>query len=324
MNSLAICAVGLVAEAGLGYPDALFARIGHPVTWIGAALAALDARLNRADLPAPVRRARGFAALAALLAVCLALAAAAQTAAAALPHVPALVVVGLLASTCLAQRSLDSHVSAVAQALETEGLDAARTAVGKIVGRDTAVLDAGGVARAAIESLAENFADGIVAPAFWLAVGGLPGGVGYKAVNTADSMIGHLTPRHAAFGFAAAKLDDLVNWPAARLAALWLVAAAALLPDASAGDAWRIARRDARGHASPNAGWPEAAMAGALKLSLGGPRVYAGRLVEDAMIGDGPREIGAEAIRRALTLYRVACALEIAVAIVGALIFAGL
>ncbi|VVB42207.1 Cobalamin biosynthesis protein CobD [Beijerinckiaceae bacterium RH AL1] len=324
MNSLAICAVGLVAEAGLGYPDALFARIGHPVTWIGAALAALDARLNRADLPAPARRARGFAALAALLAVCLTLAAAAQAAAAALPHVPALVVVGLLASTCLAQRSLDSHVRAVAQALETEGLDAARTAVGRIVGRDTAVLDAGGIARAAIESLAENFADGIVAPAFWLAVGGLPGGFGYKAVNTADSMIGHLTPRHAAFGFAAAKLDDVVNWPAARLAALWLVAAAALLPGASAGDAWRIARRDARGHASPNAGWPEAAMAGALKLSLGGPRVYAGRLVEDATIGDGPREIGAEAIRQALTLYRVACALEIAVAIVGALIFAGL
>ena len=214
------------------------------------------------------------------------------------------------------------HVRAVAEALETRGLEAGRTAVAQIVGRDTAALDEAAIARAAIESLAENFADGVVAPAFWLAFGGLPGGIGYKAVNTADSMIGHLTPRHAAFGFAAAKLDDLVNWPAARLAALWLVAAAALLPGASAGGAWRIMRRDARGHASPNAGWPEAAMAGALGLSLGGPRVYAGRVVADATIGDGTPAADAAAIRRALALYRLACGLEITAALLGALLLA--
>ncbi len=321
-TSFAICAVALVVEAWLGYPNALFARIGHPVTWVGAALAALDARLNRDDLPAPARRARGFAALAALLVVSLGLASAVEAIAFALPHAAALLITGLLASTCLAQRSLDTHVLAVADALETQGLAAGRAAVAKIVGRDTAGLDEAAIARAAIESLAENFADGVMAPAFWLALGGLPGGIGYKAVNTADSMIGHLTPRHAAFGFAAAKLDDLVNWPASRLAALWLVAAAALTPGASAGDAWRIMRRDARGHASPNAGWPEAAMAGALGLSLGGPRVYAGRQIEDATIGDGTRAADAGAIRRALTLYRVACGLEIAVAILAALALA--
>ena len=321
-TSLAICALALVIEACLGYSDALFRRIGHPVTWIGAALAALDARLNRDDLTEPSRRARGFAALAALLVVTLAVAAAVQAIAFALPLALALLVTSLLASTCLAQRSLDTHVRAVAQALETQGLEAGRIAVGKIVGRDTAVLDEAGVARAAIESLAENFADGVVAPAFWLALAGLPGGLGYKAVNTADSMIGHLTPRHASFGFAAAKLDDLLNWPAARLAALWLVAAAALVPGASAGEAWRITRRDARGHASPNAGWPEAAMAGALGLSLGGPRVYAGQQVEDGTIGDGTRAADAGAIRHALKLYRVACGLEIAIVALAALFFA--
>ena len=183
------------------------------------------------------------------------------------------IVVAILASSLIAQRSLYEHVARVADALERDGLDAGRRAVSQIVGRDPDALDEAGVARAAIESLAENFSDGVVAPVFWLAVGGLAGGAAYKAINTADSMIGHRTPRHEDFGFAAARLDDLVNLPASRLAALLIVLASGASARRTPG---RAVWRDARKHRSPNAGWPEAAMAGALGLSLAGPRVYGG------------------------------------------------
>ena len=307
-------ALALVIEAASGYPPNLFARAGHPVTWMGAGIAALDRRFNRAGDAPLRRRGAGFLTLAALLVVVGGAAVMLQTVALTLlPRSLAVLVLGLVASSCLAQRSLDEHVRAVAEALETRGLAAARGRVAMIVGRDTASLDEAGVARAAIESLAENFADGIVAPALWIAIAGLPGGLAYKAVNTADSMVGHRTPRHGSYGFAAAKLDDAVNWPAARLAGLWLVLAAGLSREASATAAWRIMVRDARGHASPNAGWPEAAMAGALGIRLGGARVYAGRLVEDSAMGDGTRMVGAPTIRQALRVYRTACVLQIAV-----------
>jgi adenosylcobinamide-phosphate synthase len=179
------------------------------------------------------------------------------------------------------------------------------------VGRDTAPLDQAGVARAAIESLAENFSDGVVAPAVWMVIGGLPGAAIYKAINTADSMIGFRTRRHAAFGWAAARLDDLVNLPASRLAALLIVAAAGLTRGASPAGAWRAVRRDAHRHRSPNAGYPEAAIAGALGLALAGPRRYGGILVDDAMMGDGRRDADAADIRAALTLYRRADAILI-------------
>jgi adenosylcobinamide-phosphate synthase len=223
-----------------------------------------------------------------------------------------IVLVAVLASSLIAQRSLYEHVARVADALERVGLDAGRRAVSQIVGRDPDALDEAGVARAAIESLAENFADGVVAPVFWLAAGGLAGGAAYKAINTADSMIGHHTPRHEDFGYAAARLDDLVNLPASRLAALLLIAAAALTKDASAAAAWSAVRQDASRHRSPNAGYPEAAMAGALGLSLAGPRVYGGVLIDDAVMGHGRRDANAADIRRALTLYRYADAFLIA------------
>jgi adenosylcobinamide-phosphate synthase len=217
-----------------------------------------------------------------------------------------ILIIAGLAGTMIAQRSLHRYVANVASALELQNLDSGRKAVSHIVGRDTAGLDSAGVARAAIESLAENFSDGVVAPVFWLVVGGLPGAVLYKAINTADSMIGHRTPRYASFGWAAARLDDLVNLPASRLTALLLVAAAVLRKDASAGDAWRAVRRDAARHRSPNAGYPEAAIAGALGLALAGPRVYGGVPVNDTFMGDGRREANAKDIRRALALYRYA------------------
>jgi adenosylcobinamide-phosphate synthase len=217
----------------------------------------------------------------------------------------------IAASTLIAQRSLYQHVLRVADALEQNGLAAGREAVSHIVGRDPNVLDQAGVARAAIESLAENFSDGVVAPVFWLTVGGIAGGAAYKAINTADSMIGHRTPRHEAFGLAAARLDDLVNLPASRLSALLIIAAAAVTAGASAADAWRAVIRDAPRHRSPNAGYPEAAMAGALGLRLAGPRSYGGVEVKDAMMGDGRRDATAADIRAALTLYQRADAMLI-------------
>jgi adenosylcobinamide-phosphate synthase len=184
--------------------------------------------------------------------------------------------------------------------------------VAHIVGRNPQSLDEAGVVRAAIESLAENFSDGVVAPALWAAIGGLPGIAAYKAVNTADSMIGHLTARHAAFGWAAARFDDLVNLPASRLAALWLVLAACAHPAASGRQALRATLCDARHHRSPNAGWPEAAMAGALSLRLAGPRIYGETKVDDAWMGDGRSDATIADLERALVLYRMACAIQIA------------
>ena len=288
----------------------MFRAIGHPVTWIGRLIALADGRLNHDDRPFATRRALGFAALFLLLSIAgggahlfsLGLASIE------LPQPASLALTALIASSLIAQRSLDAHVLAVAEALAS-GLESGRTAAAKIVGRDVAKLDEAGVARAAIESLAENFSDAVVAPAFWLALGGLPGGACYKAINTADSMVGHRTQRHAAFGFAAAKLDDIANFCPARLSALLVVIAAWFAPKASARAAWRTVRRDARGHPSPNAGWPEAAFAGALGLRLGGPRVYGEVKIDDAWIGSG-REAFAKDIRRALALYRFACGIH--------------
>ena len=301
--------LALVIEAAIGYPPLLWRAFGHPVTWMGAMIGTLERRFNRAA-SARVRRSAGLAALATVVGTAFALAFAVERMLLSLPF--GTFAVGLLASTLVAQRSLHDHVARVARALEKDGLDAARTAVAHIVGRDPEALDEAGVARAAIESLAENFSDGVVAPVFWTALGGLAAGFAYKAINTADSMLGHRSERLAAFGWAPARVDDLVNLPASRLSALLLIAAAGLTPGASAAASLRAVRRDARRHRSPNAGYPEAAVAGALGLALAGPRVYGGALVEDAVMGDGRRDAGAADIRAALALYRRADALLIA------------
>ena len=300
----------LLIEIVIGYPQGLVRIVGHPVIWMGALIGALERGLNRDAAGAPARRAAGACTVLFLVVAVGIIAFVLARAALALPF--GYLLTALLASTLLAQRSLHAHVGRVAVALEGPGLAAARAAVSHIVGRDTASLDAAGVARAAIESLSENFSDGVVAPAFWMTLGGLPGAAIYKAVNTADSMIGHRTPRYAAFGFAAARLDDLLNWPAARLSALLIVGAAAITPGASAASAWRAVCRDAAHHRSPNAGYPEAAMAGALGLALAGPRHYGGMLVEDAVMGEGRREADAADIGAALALYRRADAILIA------------
>ena len=233
-----------------------------------------------------------------------------------------LLFLGLAASTLIAQRSLYAHVSAVAEALDRRDIGGARLAVAKIVGRDPDSLTEADVSRAAIESLAENLSDGIVAPVFWLVVAGLPGAALYKTINTADSMIGHRSRRHLAFGWAAARLDDLVSLPASRLSALWLAAAASLHAATTGRGAVEAVLRDARRHRSPNAGWPEAAMAGALSLRLAGPRIYDGILAPDNWMGDGRADAGADDIRRALNLYWTACLIQAAVvALLAAIVF---
>jgi adenosylcobinamide-phosphate synthase len=304
--SVALALIAMLIELCLGYPQWLVRMIGHPVTWIGSLIAALDRLLNAE----PARRAKGIVSLLIVIAIVGSVAFLLQHELLRLSF--GLFFTALVASSLIAQRSLYRHVADVALALDTEDLAAGRTAVSHIVGRDTESLDQAGVARAAIESLAENFSDAVVAPVLWLAIAGLPGGALYKAFNTADSMIGHRTPRYAAFGWAAARLDDLVNLPASRLSALLLIAAAALHRKASAGAAWRAVRRDAPRHRSPNAGYPEAAIAGALGLSLAGPRIYDGIPVDDALMGDGRREASAVDIRDALSLYRSADAILIA------------
>jgi adenosylcobinamide-phosphate synthase len=304
-----ICAA--LIEAGFGYPAWLHDRIKHPVMWMGALLERLDSRLNQPSMPEAERHLNGWIALGLLLAASVLLALALQYIALQLPGPLALVLLACLASTLIAQRSLYEHVAVVADALDARGLEAGRKAVAKIVGRDTSMLDDAGVARAAIESLAENFSDGVVTPAFWGALLGLPGMVAYKVVNTADSMIGHRTPRHEAFGFATAKVDDVINLPASRLAALWIALAARFHDDADFRRALETVRKDAHLHRSPNAGWPEAAMAGALALKLSGPRSYHGALTDDDWIGEGRSEATSADIRRALGLYKTACTLQI-------------
>jgi adenosylcobinamide-phosphate synthase len=320
-ETLKLAVLAVAIEAFVGYPQRLFHLIGHPVGWIGQVIALADHKFNNKNRSFGVRLAAGAATLTLLLMVAGSIAhfISAGLASAGLPPPITLTLTALIGSSLIAQRSLAAHVAAVAKALE-QGVEQGREAVAKIVGRDVQQLDESGVASAAIESLAENFSDGVVAPALWIALGGLPGGLCYKAINTADSMIGHRTERYAAFGFASAKLDDIVNYCPARLSALLAAIASLFTKGASFKNALRTIRRDARGHPSPNAGWPEAAFAGALGLRLGGPRHYEGIKTDDTRIGAG-EEPFAQDIRRALGLYRSACAVQAGFLIIAALLF---
>jgi adenosylcobinamide-phosphate synthase len=275
---------------------------------MGALIAGLDARLNIGA----ARRGRGALALLLLLLVTGAIAGAIAFA---LRQVAfGWVIEAMLASTLLAQKELGQAVRAVAVALK-QSLAAGRKAVGHIVGRDPDALDEAGVARAAIESLAESASDGVVAPLFWLVLGGLPGIALYKAINTADSMIGHKTDRYAEFGWASARLDDLVNLIPARLTGALLCGAAFWVKGADAARGWSTMLRDAMKHASPNAGWPEAAMAGALGISLGGPRAYGGEMHDLPRFGDGRAELGPGDITKALELYAMMLNLTLGLAL---------
>ena len=292
-----VAIAALAVEAAFGWPDRLYRIIGHPVGLFAQAIERAERTWNEGSDHR--RRAAGIILVLLLLGTTYSLCWGIGNGARTLLGRWGWIVSALLSVPGLAQRSLHHHVAPVGHALEAGDLPAARLAVGRIVGRDVEHLDEPGVARAAIESLAESFCDGVVAPAFWLLFGGLPGLWAYKALNTADSLIGHREPRWRAFGWAAARTDDIANWIPARLAALLICAAGA--------GGWRIMARDAREHASPNAGWPEAAMAGVLKLRLAGPIAYDGIMQDKPWIGDGRPDADAADIRQALRIYRRAC-----------------
>ncbi|WP_243455521.1 adenosylcobinamide-phosphate synthase CbiB [Sphingosinicella sp. BN140058] len=296
-----VALAALAVEAAVGWPAPLYRTVGHPVGLFARILAAGERRFNAADTGFATRRLAGALTLLLVVAVATGIAVALEWLARLWLGHGAWMAVALLAVPGLAQRSLDDHVRAVFHPLAAGDLEGARRAVAMIVGRDTAALDEAGVTRAAIESLAESFCDGIVAPAFWLLIGGLPGLWAYKAINTADSLIGHKEERWRAFGWAAARTDDVANLAPARLSALLLCLAGR--------GGWATMLRDHRLHASPNAGWPEAAMAGVLRLRLAGPVAY-DRVVHDkAWIGSGTEAATARDIGRALRVYRRACLL---------------
>ncbi len=294
--ALPVAAAALLIERLFGYPDGPQAWIGHPVQWMGALITRLERSLNLGD----ARRLSGLLELFIVIGVTLILT---------VPltlflrrHASGWIVEALLASTLLSQKSLEDHVRAVADGLG-KSLKAGRDAVAHIIGRDTGTLDESGVTRGALESLAENMSDGVLAPLFWLLVAGLPGAALYKAINTADSLIGYKSDIYHDFGWASARLDDLVNLVPAR-ATGWLIAlAAGMSPVFSGRGALRAMASHAPNHSSPNAGWPEASLAGALDIRLGGPRSYQGRKADLAWMGDGRTKLKADDIGDALRLY---------------------
>ncbi|MEJ7926137.1 adenosylcobinamide-phosphate synthase CbiB [Sphingobium sp. AN641] len=296
-----VALAALMIDAAVGWPVWLYRRVGHPVGSFARIIDGCERRWNDHCRSAGARRLLGVGTVLALIA--LASGAGWILTVAAGGFWPLL---ALFAWPGLAQRSLHDHVLPVARALETGDLPAARQAVALIVGRDVSSLDEAGVARAAIESLSESFCDGIAAPLFWLLVAGLPGLWVYKGINTADSLIGHREERWRAFGWAAARTDDLLNLIPARIGGL-LICIAGM-------GGFEIMLRDARRHASPNAGWTESAMAGALGLRLAGPVAYDGLWHDKGWIGDGRAGATAADIRRALSIYRRACLLLWAIA----------
>lgn len=306
MNQFALATIALLLESLIGYPQAIQTAIAHPVQWMGRLITFLDDGLNDAEVAPNHNRLNGMIALAVLIAACALPAIILQMALNNIAYGYVLNI--LLATPFIAQTSLKQHVEAVAKALP-HSLDQARREVSKVVGRDPKTLDEGGVAKAALESLAENTSDGVVAPIFWYALLGLPGIVVYKAINTADSMIGYKSEKYLNFGWAAAKLDDLINLPASRLTGLLFTAAAYTQGKQAVLDAWNAVRRDAHKHNSPNAGWPEAAMAGALGLQFGGPRDYEGETVLLPTLGSGRAPQGAKDIETGLHIFRNAMAL---------------
>ncbi len=321
--TLLVLAIALLLDRLVGDPPWLWNRVPHPVVLFGWSISALDRMFNGKRMRPDTRRFNGVVAIGALLSLALV--------AGYVIHMlllllgwAGLVVEAVIVALFLAQKSLADHVGAVERGLKTGGLEGGRQAVSMIVGRDPATLDEPAVCRAAIESLAENFSDGVVAPAFWYALLGLPGLLAYKMLNTADSMIGHKNAKYLDFGWASARLDDIANWPAARFSIL-LIAFGAWRTEGrrAAQAALDVGLRDSGLHRSPNSGWPEAAMAGALGIGLAGPRIYGGVRVDEPMINAGGRAVATAAdIRRGLSVFGRACDGLVLLTVTGALMAA--
>lgn len=312
-DALLMLFMALAVDAVFGEMGPLFRLLPHPVVVIGRLIGRLDKRLNKASLPERDKKTRGVVLVVLMTGLALGIGFGIAFVARTIPHLWLLEV--FAAATLIAQRALFEHVDDVARALEHNGLEAGRYAVSRIVGRDPQSLDEHGVARAAIESLAENFSDAVVAPAFWYVVFGLPGLLLYKTVNTLDSMVGYRNDKYRAFGWAAARLDDVLNLIPARLAALIIALAALVAARGRPIGALRTMITDSRHHKSPNSGWPEAAMAGALDLALGGPRKYPGLVVDEKWIGRGRARATVVDIDRALHLFSAACLVNAGLAI---------
>lgn len=309
VETLFILFLALVLDRLVGDPDAIWRRVPHPVALFGQAIGLMDKLFNGKRLSPETRRFNGAVCIAVVLAATIFLGLVIHRLLAPLGVFGWMIEVVVVA-VFLAQKSLLDHVRAVSEGLKRDGLEGGRRAVSMIVGRDPATLDEPAVCRAGIESLAENFSDGVVAPAFWYALFGLPGLFAYKMLNTADSMIGHKNAKYLDFGWASARLDDLANWPAARLSIL-LIAAGAWFAKGrtSARLAIGTALRDAGLHRSPNSGWPEAAMAGALGIGLAGPRIYGGVRVDEPMMNASGRTTATVAdMDLALRIFSAACA----------------
>lgn len=301
-----VALAALALDAALGWPQSLYRRIGHPVGLFARTIEACERGWNRPDHGESKRRLLGVLTVVLLVTLATGGAWVLEVLLRQVLGGWAWLAIAALAWPALAQRSLYDHVRPVAAHLCAGDIGAARQAVSLIVGRDTSGLDEAGIARAAIESLAESFCDGVAAPLFWLLIGGLPGVWGYKAINTADSLIGHREERWRTFGWAAARIDDLANLVPARLGGMLICIAG--------GGGWRTLWRDHARHASPNAGWTEAAMAGALGLRLAGPVAYDGVTYDKAWIGDGRAEASTDDVRRALRIYVTACLLLLLIA----------
>lgn len=320
LNALAL-ALALVLDAVFGEPNWLWKQLPHPVVLIGRFIGWLDQHMNR-ESHTPFRRKRaGITALIRLIFVVVAVTVALLFLALQIHPLLAFALNTLIGAIFLAQRSLHDHVAAVYRPLYAGDLPAARQALSMIVGRKTDALDEEGIARAALESLAENHSDGIIAPAFWMLIGGAPGIAVYKAINTADSMIGYKTERHRDFGWASAKLDDVANYVPARVSVGLIMLSVLITKLSGKRDTfnwpdWETIRRDAPTHASPNAGWPEASYATSIGVALGGPRTYPDHSVEARYINDaGRKDLRAADIRQGLALFRATCAATLLVVV---------
>lgn len=304
LRHLKIMAIAIFIDAIWGDPKQIYNKIPHPIIWIGNLIDYLDKKLNHPQDTAPQQKRNGFLTLGLTVALpCLIGYFIQKSLFKIFPKPIAYLLSGIIGSIFIARRSLYEHVQDVSNALEHPDINIARHAVSQIVGRNTSQLDHSGIVRAAIESLAENFSDGVTAPIFWGCIGGLPGIIIYKAINTADSMIGHKTTKYQYFGYAAAKTDDYVNYPASRLSALWIILAASKKP---INDIKQVIK-EAKKHNSPNAGWPEAAMATCLSIYLAGPRQYKDIVLNTAWIGNGRKELNRNDIQNALKIFLSAC-----------------
>jgi len=303
-----ILLIALILDWYLGEPDLLWSRMPHPVVLFGKAVSLADKRLNNSKDSSDIQYKKGAFASLILLLFALLFALMIEAVIARLWILGPVIEV-FIVFVLLAQKSLADHVERVATGLKKEGLEGGRSAVGMIVGRDPDTLDQSGVSRAAIESLAENFSDGVVAPAFWYLIFGLPGIIVYKMINTADSMIAYKNEKYLWFGRVSAQVDDLANWIPARLSAILLALGSGMFSGSEAfRNALLVALRDSGLHRSPNAGWPEGAMAGGADFALGGPRIYPGETVQQAYLNSaGKRQLGCDDIMRAIRIFALSC-----------------